>query len=507
MKQSAKSLDAPFVRRRARRKHIVKNQVGSSWSRGRHLLELAGHQHPTQTRMHRRLPLAGRQQSGWRLMMKIGKITAMSDRQPKRIKVVFKANDLQGTQRAGPGQLLITLNSRHGVGGRTQSHIPDNQWLNAGFNQAPSQVRLPDIEAPRLLNGRRHRMHDLTRGPVTNTGKPRRRGVNLVGPKSRTRRRPNRRRPHTGVINVLNPEERPHGLVKGQKPVIKNALTDLPHQALIKMQVMLTHQIPSQRLVGLGQVVQVSPGIFLAGRTWTGRIRRLLTEFIDRAPKLQQPSRGENRPALGQLRWNDAVKHVHAPVHGFKKIKRRAHPHQISRPIRRQQRRRIRTHIFALALGLAHSQPTNSKTVKWQLHQPLRTLAPQVRKKRPLHDRKKRRQRVPARLQTPHRPALGDFQRRPRLRFARRRGNTLVQHHHDVTANRKLRLDTQFRTEQNTATIHITLKNSTLLTHGSRMRKRENLIPPRVGQYRPVPPHKPVNAATALKNLRPRPQQ
>ena len=89
----------------------------------------------------------------------------------------------------------------------------------------------------------------------------------------------------------------------------------------------------------------------------------------------------------------------------------------------------------------------------------------------------------------------------PRRRFIRGRGDALIERHHDVAADRLLRLDADFRAEQNRFPVEVTLKDRALLAHRARMRQRENLKSARVRQHRAFPTHETVNAAGAAEDF------
>jgi hypothetical protein len=110
-------------------------------------------------------------------------------------------------------------------------------------------------------------------------------------------------------------------------------------------------------------------------------------------------------------------------------------------------------------LFLAHGQSADGEAVEVDLHQPLRALAPQMRIQGALHDAKHRLRRVLARRKTAHGPALRDLQGRAcRLLISGGR-DALIQHHHDVAADGALRLNAQFRTQQDALAIDVALKH------------------------------------------------
>ena len=99
------------------------------------------------------------------------------------------------------------------------------------------------------------------------------------------------------------------------------------------------------------------------------------------------------------------------------------------------------------------------------------------------------------------------IERGPRRRFIRGRGDALIERHHDVAADGFLRLDADFRAEQDRLPVEVTLENRALLAHRARMRQRENLKSARVRQDRAFPTHETVDAAGAAENFRTGTQQ
>ena len=182
-------------------------------------------------------------------------------------------------------------------------------------------------------------------------------------------------------------------------------------------------------------------------------------------------------------------------------IERRADAHQIARPVVRQKLRGEFAHVLALALALADREPADGEPIERHFAQDRRAFAPQLREERALHDAEQRLRRISARREASRRPAMRDLERRSRRRFIRRRGDALVEHHHDVAADRLLRLDAQLRAEQDRVSVDIALERRALLAHRPRVRQREDLKPARVREHRVFPAHEPVNAAGAAETL------
>ena len=240
---------------------------------------------------------------------------------------------------------------------------------------------------------------------------------------------------------------------------------NLAHELVVEMNVVLPEQLPAERLARLRQVMQIGARVARAGRAGASRIEFLLGEFVNAAAHLQKPARSENGAALRQLRRHDAIEHVHAAMDGFENIERRADAHEIARLVLRQKLRGEFAHVLALALALADREPADGESVEWHFAQASRAFPPQFLEERALHDPEHRLRRIAARRQTPRRPAMRDIERGPRRRFIRGRGDALIERHHDVAADRLLRLDADFRAEQDRLPVEVTLKNRALLAH------------------------------------------
>ena len=87
------------------------------------------------------------------------------------------------------------------------------------------------------------------------------------------------------------------------------------------------------------------------------------------------------------------------------------------------------------------------------------------------------------------------------------RRDALIQHHHDVAADRLLHLDAGFRRQHVRRAIDVAFETRALLVHRAFVRQGENLKSARVGEHRTIPVHEAMNAAELLEHLRARAQQ
>ena len=253
--------------------------------------------------------------------------------------------------------------------------------------------------------------------------------------------------------------------------------------------------------------MEIRARVARAGRAIAIGIERFVGKFVNAAAQLQKSARGKSGAALRQLRRHDAIEHVHPAMDGFQQIERRAHAHQVTRLVVRQQSGRELADVFAFALALAHREPADRVTVERHLAERRRAFPPQFGKERALHNPEHRLRRISPRRQAPRRPTICNLQRRARRRFVGGRSDAMIQRHHDVAPDRLLRFDAHLRAEQNRFSIQITLERRAFLAHRARMLERENLVAAGVGQDRALPAHKLVDATQAPENLHARPQE
>ena len=94
-------------------------------------------------------------------------------------------------------------------------------------------------------------------------------------------------RGHGGIVHVLDLQDLTAVMIIRQEGVLEDALADLPHHLVIEEDVVLTEERPTERLLGLGEVMQVAARILGADRALAQGVDLLLRELIDRATQLQ----------------------------------------------------------------------------------------------------------------------------------------------------------------------------------------------------------------------------
>ena len=267
------------------------------------------------------------------------------------------------------------------------------------------------------------------------------------------------------MVQVLQPEGLAGRVVVIEETSRQDGAADFPHQLVVEPDVMLSHQLPAQGLLGFGQVMQVGAAVFGADGAGAGRIGREVLEFVDAAPELDDSPGGEESAAFGHLGWNDAVEHIDPAVHRFQHIQRSADPHQIAGTVGRKQSGGEFAGVFPLRFFLPDGQSPDGKSVKGQGRETVGAFLPEIMIEGALDDGEHGLQRVPPCRQAAFGPPLGDAEGGPRRAAVGGGGNALVQHHHDVAADAALGQDGPFRAEQDGLAIHVALENRTLLTH------------------------------------------
>src|SRR5258708_4522581 len=157
--------------------------------------------------------------------------------------------------------------------------------------------------------------------------------------------------------------------------------------------------------------------------------------------------------------------------------------------------------LVTLSMSFAHGQTADSQTVEGKLAQKISTLFSEIVMAGSLNNPEQSLWRVASRLQGPPGPAVGELHRRLGLGVRRSGRNALIEHHHDIAADRLLHLDTRFRREQIRISVHVTLETRPLLVHRPRARERENLKSAGVREYRTIPVHETMDAAKFFEDL------
>jgi hypothetical protein len=163
--------------------------------------------------------------------------------------------------------------------------------------------------------------------------------------------------------------------------------------------------------------------------------------------------------------------------------------------------------VLSLRNAFADGKTADCETIERQLSDGLCTFDAQVGVAGTLHDAEQRLWRFATRGQTAHRPTMREFHRLPRHAALDRRGHTLIEHHHDVGADRLLCRDAALGAQRHDRVVDVASELGALLSHIATVRQRENLKPAGIRQHGAWPIHEAVNAAELLEYLDARSQQ
>jgi hypothetical protein len=109
--------------------------------------------------------------------------------------------------------------------------------------------------------------------------------------------------------------------------------------------------------------------------------------------------------------------------------------------------------------------------------------------------------RVRARGEAPERPAVRPLHGGASRGLVGLRVDALVEHHHDVGAERGLHLDRALGREQVRPLVDVALEARALLVDRAILGQGEDLVAPRVGEHRAVPAHEGVHPSHAPEEL------
>ena len=158
--------------------------------------------------------------------------------------------------------------------------------------------------------------------------------------------------------------------------------------------------------------------------------------------------------------------------------------HQVARAVPRAAARRVSSHMSSRSSLLSPTaRPPMAKPSKGSCVRPSALSRRRSRKSAPCTMANSACGESPraARLRSAQRWVSS--QRRARRRLDPRSRHALVQHHHDVAADRHLRLDAALGAEQNPRSIDVAFERGAVLGHGARVGERENLESARVGEH------------------------
>ena len=270
---------------------------------------------------------------------------------------------------------------------------------------------------------------------------------------------------------------------------------------MIEREIVDTEEVPAEVLAGFREMVEVAARVVLACVAVTVGVDGLFRKFVHGARQLEFSLRSEDRAALGELGGNDTVKHVHAAMDGFEEIDGGTDAHEIARNVLWKVIGNKAGELVALGVGLPDSEAADGETVETERAQELGALLAEIMVAGALHDAEEGLFRITTGAEGALGPAVGEQHRGLGLRVAGGRGDTLVEHHHDVAADGPLHSDARFRREEERLAIDVALEVGAFLLHRAFGLEGEDLKAAGVGEHGPVPLHEIMDTAKFLKHL------
>ena len=217
---------------------------------------------------------------------------------------------------------------------------------------------------------------------------------------------------------------------------------------------------------------------------------------------VESAARGVGTRGAAGAGGQHAVEEVDPAADGLHDVVRRAHPHQVARPLRRQRAFQPVEHGQHARLALAHRKPAHGIAIEADLRQRCRGFCPQRRKDAALHDAEEpiaraRHERFLAKRSPTHRAAHG----LRGLVFARRPARAFVQHHGDVAVQLMLNRHGTRRGQMVTRAVGMRAEHHAVLLDGAELGERHHLEAARIGEDGPRPVHELVQAAEARDAL------
>ena len=139
---------------------------------------------------------------------------------------------------------------------------------------------------------------------------------------------------------------------------------DLAHEPVIKRDVVDAEQVPAEVFAGLGEVVEVGALVVAATVAVAVGVEGAVLEFVDGARDVEFAVGSEHGAALGELRRDDAVEHVHAAVDGLEDVDGRADAHEVAREIFGEVFGDEAGELVALGVGFTDGETADGEAVE-----------------------------------------------------------------------------------------------------------------------------------------------
>ncbi len=216
---------------------------------------------------------------------------------------------------------------------------------------------------------------------------------------------------------------------------------------------------------------------------------------------------GKRRGVAAIACRHDTVKQIDAAANAFEQIDRPAHAHQVPRLVRGQHGGRRGDHAVHLRRRFADAQPSDRVTGKLHRGEFSRAPLTQFRIETSLDDGEECL--VSVRLCELAAACPAD---RPEHRISNgglfgRQGDDMVEHHHDIAAERFLNGNRTFRREFDLAAIQVRAKRRPLFGNLAHFGQAKELKPAAIGQDGPVPTTKAMQPSEFADHFLARPQR
>ena len=276
-----------------------------------------------------------------------------------------------------------------------------------------------------------------------------------------------------------------------------------PHQLLVVVQVVQRVQARAEDLVRFLQVVEIGAREMAAGVAGALRVERARVVAMARIADLEIAVAGEEPAVTRVARRQHAVEEVDARRDRLDQIFRRAHAHQVARPLFGQPR--AGENAPAVLLRFADREAADGVAVEADVDQALDRRRAQLRMDAALDDAEQRVRAIPCAFR-PCGPAHRQFHRLPRFRLGRRIRRAFVEHHGDVGSEHLLDAHRLLGREEQAIAVERRGELHAFLGDLAQRAEAEDLEAARVGEDRPVPAHEAVQAAVPCDDFEPRAQ-
>src|SRR5204862_3788652 len=280
------------------------------------------------------------------------------------------------------------------------------------------------------------------------------------------------------------------------------SLADSPHYVKVKVDIVMGGKDGSGEFSRCEEMTKISARIAAANGTSALRIDGPLilsvARVLDQDAAFASVEAGVARGARGQ----HAIHHVDTERNIIGDLLGTAHAHQVARTISGQQRRDFGGHLASDFVRFANGQAANGVARKIEFKKLASALAPQISKRRALHDAELPLAEIAVtasaflKIDAGAAGPLGSALQRGFGFFAGRgRFDALIEDHGDVRAQRELNLSGLFRGGEVLGAVKLGTEAHGFIANLSQFGKAEDLIAAGIRKNRARPGHESVQAA------------